>query len=265
MRLTEHAPADLVLGRILRLAAYAAAAVTVTSLRVVSLPAQELPAASELAARHDSLVGGRAALETLSSLRMLGTFSIPAAGIEAPLEILKLRPDRYVFRTVLGEGTEVSQGYDGHVAWAVRPNDGPRILEGAERERLIAQADFFGDLHDLARFVSAQTLGTRDFDGRAAWEVRYVRVEGDTLHEFFDRETGLSLGTSRRVRTALGRAEEERTLFGDYRRFGGLLLATTIAQRLPAADVIVRIGFVELDRVTERDVAPPAGVLALIP
>lgn len=248
-------------GRVVRVAL----AVATTVLGAFALPAQEIPTAAALAARHDSLVGGRAALEALSSIRMLGTFSIPAAGIEAPLEILKLRPDRYVFRTVLGEGAEVAQGYDGSIAWGVRPNDGPRILEGAERERLIAQADFFGDLHDLTRFVSAETLGARDFDGREAWEVRYVRVEGDTLHEFFDQETGLSLGSSRRVRTVLGRPEEERTLLGDYRRFGGLLLATTIAQRLPAADVIVRIGFVELDQVTERDMAPPEGVRALIP
>ncbi|MBX3173578.1 MAG: hypothetical protein KF709_04155 [Gemmatimonadaceae bacterium] len=222
-----------------------------------------LPNALLLAARHDSLVGGRAAYDSLSSIRMLGTLSIEAAGIEAPLEILRRRPNHYVFRTVLGQGAEVSQGFDGQTAWALRPG-GPRLLVGEERDALVQQSDFAGDLHDFSRFVSARTVSARDFNGRSAWEVELVRVEGDTLYEYFDREAGLSIGTRRRVLGPLGHVEE-RTLLGDYRAFGPLLIATSVVQRLAEADVVMRIGFVAFDPLQDAELAPPAAVRALVP
>ena len=224
----------------------------------------DAPSATALAARHDSLVGGRAALDGLTSVRLLGRFSIPAAGLDAPLEILKRKPNAFVFRTVMGAQGEIVQGFDGHVGWSMRPGEGARLLQGAERDQVMQQADFFGDLHDLSRFASAETTGAVEFEGRPAWQVRLVRPSGDTLYEYFDRETGLSAGGSVDIPTGLGRVRQK-TLYGDYQNFGPLRIATTIIQRQPDFDVIIRIAFVELDTVRENDLALPDAVKALIP
>lgn len=229
----------------------------------VAVPAADMPSALTLAARHDSLVGGRAVLAGLTSLKFLGSFSVPSAGIEAPLEILKRSPNQFVYRTVLGEGVEVVQGYDGRIAWSIRPGQGARVLDGEERDQIVQQADFFGDLHDYSRFASAETTGAIEFEGRPAWEVRLVRPAGDTLYEFFDRETGLAAGGAVDVRTGLGR-ERRRTLLGDYKVFGQLRIATTIIQRQPDFDIIIRIAFVEVDTVREMEVALPDAVRALV-
>lgn len=249
----------------LRLGArHVVAALVAAGLGLPAVAAQELPSAASLAARHDSLVGGRAALEQLTSIRLLGNISVPAAGIEAPLEILKLAPNGFLYRSVLGTSGEILRGFDGSVAWSVHPAEGARILTGAEREQLIAQADFFGDLHDLTRFAAAETVGDTVYEGRDSWMVRLVRLPADTLYEYFDRETGYSLGTSFEQRGLLGR-QRIRTLYGDYRTFGPLTLATSIVQRLPDTDVVIRIGFVELDKVRAEDLALPDAVKALIP
>jgi hypothetical protein len=224
----------------------------------------DAPTAAALAALHDSLVGGRAALEGLQSIRLLGRFSVPAAGLDAPLEILKRSPNRFVFRTVMGEEGELVQGFDGTVAWSIRPGEGPRLLQGAERAQVEQQADFFGDLHDLTRFASSETVGAVEFEGRPTWQVRHVRPSGDTLYEYFDRESGLSAGGAVDVSTGLGRVRQK-TLYGDYRSFGPLRMATTIVQRQPDFDVVIRIAFVELDTVREEDVALPDTVKALTP
>jgi len=238
--------------------------------RATSVPAEQVtvvadaPSAALLAARHDSLVGGRAALEGLTSLRFLGRFSIPAAGLDAPLEILKRKPNSFVFRTVMGEQGEIVQGFDGTVGWSMRPGEGARLLQGAEREQVMQQADFFGDLHDFSKFASAETMGAVEFEGRPTWQVRLVRPSGDTLYEYFDRETGLSAGGAVDIPTGLGRIRQK-TLYGNYRSFGPLRIATTIVQRQPDFDVIIRIAFVELDAVREEDLALPNAVKALIP
>jgi len=228
------------------------------------VPAADAPSAVALMARHDSLVGGRPALEGLTSVRLLGRFSVPAAGLDAPLEILKRNPNAFLFRTVMGEQGEILQGFDGQVAWSMRPGEGARLLVGAERAQVVQQADFFGDLHDLSRFASAETVGAVDFEGRSTWQVRLVRPSGDTLYEYFDRETGLSAGGAIDLSTGLGRVRQK-TLYGDYRVFGPLRMATTIVQRQPDFDVIIRIAFVEFDTVREQDVALPPAVRGLIP
>ena len=224
----------------------------------------QLPDARSLIARHDSLIGGREGFAQLRSMRVLGSFSVPAAGIETPLEILKVSPNRFVVRTTMGEGIEVLQGFDGHTAWSVRSGVGARILAGAEREALVKQADFFGDLHDLTQFRDVATTADTTFEGRRAWQVRYVRATPDTLYEYFDQELGLSLGNRVVSRSAFGRVEV-RTLVGDYRVFGPLRLATTIVQRQEGVETIIRIGFVEFDRVRDADVTLPDPVRALIP
>lgn len=226
--------------------------------------AGDWPAAAALTARHDSLVGGRAALEQLQSIRLLGSLNVPSAGIEAPLEILKISPNRFLFRTVMATSAEILRGFDGTVAWSVHPAEGARILTGAEREQTLEQADFFGDLHDLSRFATAETVGDTIYEGRRAWTVRLVRASADTLYEYFDQESGLSLGVAYTQMGPLGR-QRIRTLHGDYRQFGPLLLATSIVQRLPDADIVIRIGFVELDKVIDSDLALPDAVKALLP
>lgn len=226
--------------------------------------AQRLPEAAALAARHDSLVGGRAALEALSSIRFIGTFSIPAAGIDAPLEILKRKPNQYLFRTSLGEVGEVLQGFDGEVAWSVQPGQAPRIATGDELDRIREQADFFGDLHDLSKFASAETVGETDFAGRRAWEVRMIRPSGDTLFEYFEVESGLSIGGAVLAGSMTGRVRLL-TILSEYKSYGALRLATRITQRAPDFETILLIQFVELDAVRPEDVALPAAIQALKP
>lgn len=239
----------------------AAALVAATGSR---LQAQALPTAAALAARHDSLVGGREALERLSSIRYLGTFTIAAAGIDAPLEILKRKPNQYLFRTALGDVGEVLQGFDGVTAWSVQPGQAPRILVGDDSAQAAEQADFFGDLHDLSKFATAETVGETDFEGRRAWEVRLVRPSGDTLFEYFDVRSGLSAGGAVFAGTMTGRVRLV-TVLDQYRAFGPVTLATRVVQKAPDFETVISIQFVEFDAVRPEDLALPPAVRALKP
>ena len=188
------------------------------------------PSASELIARHDSLVGGRAAFEGLTSMRLTGTFGVPMVGLEAPLEIVKVKPNRFLLRATLGPMGELLTGHDGTTAWSIQPGQGPRILQGAEAAMMASQADFFADLHDLNQFTSLTVLPTERFEGREAYPVRLVRRTGEVLTEYFDAATGLSAGVRTSVEGPQG-AMEIVAVLADYQRFGALLLPTTRLQR----------------------------------
>jgi len=222
-----------------------------------------LPTPEALAARHDSLVGGRALLETKQSVRMLGTFTLAAAGIDAPLEILKVRPNKYLFRTNLGQMGEILSGYDGNVAWAIQPGQGPLVLTGDQAAQVAEQADFFGDLHDFARFTKSETEAEIVFQERPAYRVRFERRNGTIVHEYFDVETGLSLGGSTTVESALGKLEMV-TILSEYKEFGGVRVATRVVQQNPQFNVVLSIALVEYDTIDSTAVALPESVKALV-
>ncbi len=223
----------------------------------------QTPTPQSITARHDSLVGGRAALEAHQSVRMVGTYSIPDAGIVAPLEILKLRPNKYLFRTTFGPLGEILSGFDGTHAWAVQPGQGAILLEKEMAKQVAEQSDFFGDFHDLSRFAKVELAEDAEFEGRRVQRVRMVRATGDTIVEFFDAASGLSAGSITIVGGALGRSETT-TLVGEYRDFGGLKVATRIEQRTPQYKLIISIVSVEFDTVDAAAVEPPESVRALI-
>jgi hypothetical protein len=225
--------------------------------------AQELPSPQQLAARHDSLIGGRLALEGHRSLKISGAFTIPDMGIDAPLEILKLRPKQYLLRVTLGPMGEILSGFDGKVAWAVQPGTGAMLLDGEMATQVSEQADFFGDLHDYTRFTSVTTLAETSFQGKRVHPVQMIRPSGDTLVEYFDIETGLSAGSRTAVSTPMGRIEST-SVVGDYKTFNGLTLATRIEQRNPQYRLIITIANVEFDTLDEAALAPPESVKALI-
>lgn len=223
--------------------------------------AQGLPSAAELVARHDSLVGGRALLEAHSSMRVRGAMTIPAAGIEAPFEIRKRKPNAYRFEASLGPGAELRQGFDGAIAWAIQ-GDQPMILEGDQRDQIVNQADFYADLHDPAQFTAMETVRETRFADRACYEVRMTRVNGDVVYEYFDVESGLSAGGSSTVQSGAGTLTQT-SIFTDYRTFDGYRMATRIVQQNPQFEVILSIDSVSFDDVDASEIAPPDTVRAL--
>jgi len=224
--------------------------------QAVAAPA--LPDARALVATHDSLVGGRAAYAPHRSMRTIGTFEFPLAGITAPLEVIKVRPDRLFVRISIPNFGDVMQGYDGVTAWAMQPNNPAQILDGLMASRLIEQATFAGELHDLSRFSSVETVADTTFQGVRVFKVKLTRPTGDIVFEYFNPVTGLSAGGSAQVVTPDGPIESI-TIFADYKQFGALRLASRVIQRQPGTETILSIVAVEFDTMdTTATIAPEA-------
>jgi hypothetical protein len=226
--------------------------------------AAQLPAAGALMARHDSLIGGRRLLDARESIRIIGEMTIPMAGIEAPFEILKRKPDAYFFRSSLGAIGEMQQGFDGTTAWAIAPGQPPMLLEGELKAQVTKQANFYADLHDSSRFVRAETVGETDFEGRRVFEVRITRPDSSQVTEYFDVATGLSAGGITSAESPTGGRERQVSVYTDYREFDGFRFATRIVQRNPQFEVILSIRLVEFDTVEPAAVELPASVKPLV-
>jgi len=102
--------------------------------------AQALPDAKSLMEKHNTAVGGRAALDKHTSMKMTGKMEIVGAGITADVEVFRAKPSKILQRITIAQMGEVLAGYDGATAWGVDPGVPPQIVPGEAPESAQAHA-----------------------------------------------------------------------------------------------------------------------------
>ena len=224
--------------------------------------AQALPSASELMAKHDALTGGRAAMAKYSSIKEVGTMNIPAAGIDATMEVYKDKSGKFLQKMVLGAMGEASTGFDGTTAWQMQMGNAS-IISGDQAKAMKLQSDFFSGFHDAAKYKSAETVELTDFDGRKCYKVKVVLLDGTETFEYFDVATGLAAGTTRDVESPAGKITATQTL-SEYKDFGGVKLATKTTVKGGPVEVTMNIASVEFDTVAATAFVAPDAVKALV-
>jgi hypothetical protein len=231
------------------------------------------PDASTLLAQYSTLVRGRfdtAAHQTRYTRQH--TEIIP--GITGTIEKFQRKPAELVQKTTASDGSMVLDGYDGNVAWEMR--DGvARLLTGYEAQAFKDAAAFYDGL--LTAPIAAQLARNAATVGEARVgddTVFAICVPGTTLATaeaggfpiaYISKSTGLLTSTS------VGGGNKPffvRQTFGNYRDFGGLLVATklTTTSRRGTTNFehSVTIDEVRWDSVSERELELPEAVRTLI-
>ncbi|HZB25687.1 MAG TPA: hypothetical protein VE379_06120 [Vicinamibacterales bacterium] len=222
-----------------------------------------LPGARSILDRHLTAVGGRDAILAHSSTKATGVFSVASAGLTGTLEVFAAKPNKNLVRIQLPGVGEIVEGFDGTHGWTVSAMTGPMLLEGKQLEEKKFDADFHAELHDDARYESMTTMEVTDFDGRACYKLRLVKKGGGEDFEFYDVKTGLRAGRTGTRETPMGTVTGT-AVEGDYRKFGKLLLPTSIRNTLMGTEQVITIKTVEFDTVPANAFEPPAAIKALL-
>jgi len=232
-------------------------------------PAEVTPQVAPSLAAHavyERLVealGGRAALERYSSAHAVGTFSVPAQGIEGDLEVFTAAPNLLAVRVEIPAFGTVTTGYDGEVGWSMNPAMGPMVLDGNQLQQMRQQADFFGPLNMEAYVDSAEVVGEEQFEGTMCQKVRVVTKWGEEYFEFYDVATGLAIGNIRSQESPMGPMETT-TVVSDYKDFGGILAPTRTVQRAMGMEQIISVTSVDYSAVDPAVFALPEAIKALV-
>ena len=246
----------------------AAATVAALGLLLLAAPprsaaAQTLPGARDLMEKNDAAIGGRAALAKHTSFHQVGSMTVATAGIQAQIELFKLKPTKYLQKIVLGAIGEVTQGYDGKTAWTIQPGQAAAVLDSASAETFKSLADFFGNFHDQAKYKSIETVGIVDFEGGKCYKVKIVKLTGSEGFEYFDVATGLIAGVQAAIDTPMGKIDQT-SVFSDYRDFGGLKMPTKIQQKNGQFDATISFTTIEFDNVDPAVFELPASLKATV-
>jgi hypothetical protein len=206
-----------------------------------------LPAARSLIDRYVQAIGGRDAVLRHNTIRYVGTFEVPAAGVKGDLSVVQAAPNKTAMTMTMPGMGQMSQGYDGTVGWSVNPMQGPRVLEGKELEQLREDAGPAAMLRSPDRIRSAETIELTTMGGQSCYKVKITYHSGRESFDCYSPETGLLVATIQKQETPMGTIEVT-TLTSDWKDFGGLKSATRLRQQMMGQEQVITIDRLEFDR-----------------
>lgn len=224
----------------------------------------DLPAAGEIIDRYVDAIGGRDAVLSAPGTHSTGAFSMPAAGLEAKMEIYAAtEPSRMVSVIEIPGMGIIRNGYTGEYGWSVDPNLGPRLLEGMELESMREGASNAASLRDPSLFDERTTVERTEMNGEACYKVRLVWKSGRETFDCYSVDSGLLVASQSNEETPMGTIPVI-TLISDYEKFGDVLSPTRIVQQMMGQEQVITIETVEYGEIEAERFDPPASIQTLI-
>jgi hypothetical protein len=206
-----------------------------------------LPAARAIIDRYVAAIGGRDAVLRHTTIRYIGNFEMPAAGMKGDLSVVQAAPNKMAMMMTLPGMGQMSTGFDGTTGWAINPMQGPRVLDGKELEQLREDAGPSAMLRSADRVRSAETIELTSMGGQACYKVKITYNSGRESFDCYSPETGLLVGMTQKQESPMGSVEVT-SLFSDWKDFGGMKTATRVRQQMMGQEQVLTIDRVEYDR-----------------
>jgi hypothetical protein len=185
-------------------------------------------------------MGGRAAMEKITSRSGRGTVDVTFAGIVAPMEFYAKAPNKQVnITTVEGYGV-IKEGFDGTTGWSDTPEGGIQEFKGERNELAKRDRTFNGLLKWRELYEKAELKGKEKVGERDAYVVVLTGKVGKPVTQYFDAST---FELVRQVQTTIsdqGEAEV-RADFSDYKEVDGIKTPFTTRTTIPMGELIIKI------------------------
>ncbi len=206
-----------------------------------------LPTGRAIIDRYVEAIGGRDAVLRHQSIRSVGTFEMPAAGVKGDLTVVQMAPNKMAMTIDLPGVGQMVSGYDGTVGWSINPMQGPRVLEGKELVQLREDAGPAAMLRSPDRIRSAETLELTTMNGKPCYRVKITYHSGRESFDCYSSETGLLVSMTQTQESPMG-AVQVTTLFDDWKEFGGLKSATKVRMQMLGQEQVLTVDRIEFDR-----------------
>jgi zinc protease len=149
----------------------------------------EQAAIDQILQRYESALGGRAAIDAVTSYRLKGTFDL--AGMTGTIEAWRKEPDKTLSVIEFPRIGTLKKGFDGENRWVQTPagtvsDSDPQEIAELERDSEVYSAGKIKSLFDTMKLESKARLGGRD-----VYVIEGKPVRGPAEKLFFDVENGL--------------------------------------------------------------------------
>ncbi len=217
-----------------------------------------LPASEQILDKYVESIGGRTALEKLTSRESKGTFEVPALGSSGTILMLVKAPGKAVMVLDVPKFGVIRQGFDGTNGWDQMPQAGVRDLAGAELEAKKLDLDFYRPLHLKELYPARTVKGRQKVGERDAWLIEAEPASGTVEKWYFDVDNGLLLRQDVQRESPQGSVELQ-MFFLDYREVDGVKLPFGLRQVLPGMEITIKLDEVKHNvEIDESKFAKPA-------
>lgn len=189
--------------------------------------ADAMPSVDQILDKYVQALGGKAAIEKLTSTVITGTFDLPAMGMSGPLEVYAKAPNKNATIINLAGFGVVQFGFNGTIGWSKDPQSGLREMTGAELADAKRDSEFYRDIKLKQLFPKMTLTGKEKVGEREVYVIEATPADGKPEKMYFDTQTGLLLRLDNDRESPQGSAHVE-TYFEDYKETGGVKTPFTI-------------------------------------
>ena len=181
--------------------------------------AKPLPTSDAILDKYLQAVGGREALEKITSRVEKASLTVPG-GPQVSIDIYAKAPDKRISIMHMREGDSVT-AFDGHQGWLSNPGRPTRPMSDQDNKvaKLDADLHFAADVKQL--FTSFQVRDSEKIGDREVYLVVGKNDDQPPVRLYFDAESGLLVRMVRYTETPLGRNPSQ-VDFADYRQADGV-------------------------------------------
>jgi hypothetical protein len=194
-------------------------------------PAANLPSGEQIMEDYLKATGGREAYETLKNRVDEATFEVPSQGMTGKVASWSAAPNlNYSEVEVVNVGKQTT-GSDGTTLWSNAMMQGPRILEGEEREFALRAIMFNPDLHWKEMYEKVETVGVEKVGDADCYKVLRTPKSGPAETAYFDKNTHLLTRVDVTMKTGMGDLPMEGYM-SDYKEVDGVKVPHNITQKM---------------------------------
>lgn len=225
---------------------------------------QKLPAATDVLRKFVESTGGEQKYREIKSVKMTGTMNVPDQGLSGTIAIQMVVPDKQFVKVEIPDVFSETKGCDGTTAWSSNTMMGPRVLDGKEKDDLLAESNFEKIYAPEKFYKEMEVVAIKDVDGESCYELKLTKKNGLVEKQCFSVKTGLHVGTESTVVTQMGDLDVEVSI-GDYKEVGGIKFPHKIEQKVSGNKVVIQFDSIEVNpEIASSTFEVPADVKALI-
>lgn len=203
-------------------------------------PAEAMPTVDQIIDKYVAALGGKAAIEKITSTASKGTFEIAAFGASGSAEIWTKAPNKTAIRLDIPGFGIVQEGFNGTVAWAQEPQSGLREKTGSELASTKLDADFYKPLRLKQLYPKITVKGKEKLGDKDAYVLEATPAEGSVETWYFDAASGLLARIDAERESPQGKAAVQNYL-EDYRDVDGVKEPFTNRIVSPAFTIIIKL------------------------
>lgn len=198
-------------------------------------PKRELPAgltAKDVISKYIVVRGGKGKMEAIKDLAM--NYSASMMGQD-----VKLSQKRIPAKGMTSQKLEIGDGLfvqktvtDGKKGYSSDPQNGKKMLEGAELRSTIRKSNPFIFLDYEAAGYTTELESMEQVDGKDAFVIKLTDPEGEVERHFFDASSGFLVEVMTEAENPMGQKVSSMQQFLDYREVAGVQFPHTLKQQV---------------------------------